>query len=61
MNEALRGIGVAETELPTEAVYRRALKDFDAATSSDDAGQRLKAAIKDQDGVGSSIELTFLS
>jgi hypothetical protein len=46
MNEALRRVGVAEMELPTEADYRRALKDFDVAISLDDAGQRLKAAIK---------------
>jgi hypothetical protein len=46
MNEALCRIGVAEMELPTEADYRRALKDFDVAISLDDAGDRLKAAIK---------------
>jgi hypothetical protein len=46
MNEALRRVGVAEMELPTEADYRRALKDFDVEISLDDAGDRLKAAIK---------------
>jgi hypothetical protein len=46
MNEALRRVGVAEIELPTEAHYRRALKDFNVAISSEDAGQRLKAEIK---------------
>jgi hypothetical protein len=46
MNEALRRVGVAEMELPTEADYRRALKDFNVAISSEDAGQRLKAEIK---------------
>ena len=46
MNEALRRVGVAEIELPTEAHHRRALKDFNVAISSEDAGQRLKAEIK---------------
>ena len=38
--------GGACIELPTEAHYRRALKDFNVAISSEDAGQRLKAEIK---------------
>jgi hypothetical protein len=46
MNEALRRVGVAEMEVATEADYRRALKDFDVEISLDDAGDRLKAAIK---------------
>ena len=46
MNEALRRVGVAEMELPTEADYRRALKDFDVPISLDDGGDRLKAATK---------------
>jgi hypothetical protein len=46
MNDTFRRIGVAERKLPTEADYKRALKDFDVAISGEDAGDRLKAANK---------------
>jgi hypothetical protein len=46
MNAAFRRAGVAEEKLPTISDYKRAMKDFDVAISLEDAGQRLRAAIK---------------